>query len=500
MIAPYIAARLLLASALHARRRRVLKHARELTHVYHHPISLPRPISWLMVGHFSPDDTPEGTLPPFEVAKAYAFAQALSQIKKHTGKSVRQLLGEDQASFISKHLKLKGGGRPNRRTVFKASSRCSEEGWYPGKVAGERTGRPPTFTEHQKQEMARVAMEAKRKLVRPTPACVRSKLPRLSMNKSTEAPASNWTIYKIFHTMCFDEDEDDPWVFMHSPSKDYVSDSMETRRVIFANHVLQNSAAGAWSSHVAIDPCITILPTTRAQSEDQRVAAMGAKKMMSPKSRLKGANLRAPLTARTQGREDEKVHWTPVFALGRVRIYVCDAVAARRDPRLPARLNEGSEMAKFVKHVLPDILVEMQQEYGWSRTPRTVVHDKASYFVASRAQRLATSFADALRGARLKSWLGDADADCNWLAARLGDVYPHETVISHIRRSLDHRFPRCSPGETRSRFANRMQKVQAYMNSEEFAARDGAGLASLAESLRDRCRRLVLLKGERLRS
>ena len=66
--------------------------------------------------------------------------------------------------------------------------------------------------------------------------------------------------------------------------------------------------------------------------------------------------------------------------------------------------------------------------------------------------------------------------------------------------SLDHRFPRCSPGETRPRFANRMQKVQAYMNSEEFAARDGAGLASLAESLRDRCRRLVLLKGERLRS
>ena len=141
-------------------------------------------------------------------------------------------------------------------------------------------------------------------------------------------------------------------------------------------------------------------------------------------------------------------------------------------------------MAKFVKHVLPDILVEMQQEYGWSRTPRTVVHDKASYFVASRAQRLATSFADALRGARLKSWLGDADADCNWLAARLGDVYPHETVISHIRRSLDHRFPRCSPGETRSRFANRMQKVQAYMNSEEFVARDGAGLASLAEMAR----------------
>ena len=32
------------------------------------------------------------------------------------------------------------------------------------------------------------------------------------------------------------------------------------------------------------------------------------------------------------------------------------------------------------------------------------------------------------------------------------------------------------------------------------AAAAAAGLASLAESLRDRCRRLVLLKGERLRS
>ena len=83
-------------------------------------------------------------------------------------------------------------------------------------------------------------------------------------------------------------------------------------------------------------------------------------------------------------------------------------------------------MAKFVKHVLPDILAAMQQEYGWSRTPRTVVHDKASYFVASRLLRLAASFADAPRGARLKSWLGDADADCHWLAGRLGDVYPHE--------------------------------------------------------------------------
>ena len=129
-----------------------------------------------------------------------------------------------------------------------------------------------------------------------------------------------------------------------------------------------------------------------------------------------------------------------------------------------------------------------------------MVHDKASYFVAPTSQHLTSSFADALRGAKLKSWLGDADADCSCLAGRLGDVYPHETVISHIRRALDHRFPRSVPGETRGRFANRMAKVQTYMNSAEFQARDGGGLASLTESLRGRCRRVVELDGERLRT
>ena len=82
----------------------------------------------------------------------------------------------------------------------------------------------------------------------------------------------------------------------------------------------------------------------------------------------------------------------------------------------------------------------------------------------------------------------------------MGDVYPHETVISHIRIGFDHRFPRVTPGETRARFATRMAKVQAYMNSNEFKARDGGGLALLAQALRERCVRVSELKGERLRT
>ena len=108
-----------------------------------------------------------------------------------------------------------------------------------------------------------------------------------------------------------------------------------------------------------------------------------------------------------------KVHWTPVFDLGKVYIYVCGAGAAAHHPTLPARLNEGQELAKFVKNVLPGILQEMRDEHGWNRTPRTIVHDKASYMVAPRAQRLAAPFAAALHAAKLKSWLGDEDDDCS---------------------------------------------------------------------------------------
>ena len=45
-----------------------------------------------------------------------------------------------------------------------------------------------------------------------------------------------------------------------------------------------------------------------------------------------------------------------------------------------------------------------------------------------------------------------------------------------------------------------MAKVQDYMNSEQFKARDGGGVLALGESLRERCHQLFLLRGERLRT
>ena len=157
-------------------------------------------------------------------------------------------------------------------------------------------------------------------------------------------------------------------------------------------------------------------------------------------------------------------------------------------------MNGGYEIAKFRQKALPNIIRQMQQQHGWNRIPHTAVHDKASYFVAPISQRLVAPFANALRTAKCKSWLGDADSDCSWLAGRLGGADPHYTLISHIRRCLDHKFPRPSPGEHIAQFANRMRNVQDHLNSAEFVApTGGGGLRSLSACLMERCTHLAEL-------
>ena len=47
-------------------------------------------------------------------------------------------------------------------------------------------------------------------------------------------------------------------------------------------------------------------------------------------------------------------------------------------------------------NVLPRILQDMKQEYGWNTLPREVVHDKASYMVSLFRDRLNVVFADFL--------------------------------------------------------------------------------------------------------
>lgn len=230
------------------------------------------------------------------------------------------------------------------------------------------------------------------------------------------------------------------------------------------------------------------------------MAAMGKSKWRSKASTNKGTGTRAPETTKTQKNNDVlQVAWTPVFARGKIAIYVCDPGADGCSA--PAALNKSAPLACFVRKVLPKVLDDMKHEHGWNSVPRVLVHDKASYMVNTATQQLNPVFGGALEEAGFRSWTGPQGSSTKWLASRLGDVYLHETAISHIRRLLREKFVCMRIGETFLQFKRRMKLVEEYMNSDAFAREpDGRGLLGLAKDLRPRCEEMRKRGGERLQS
>lgn len=446
---------------------------------------------------YAPDSARRGTLPPWELAKAVAYQEVLRDIEAETGISAAELVGKRVDEYIASKVTLQGGGSPTSRALRKALARVRDPEWYPGKPPAAGAGRPPVYSDHTRQEVARVAMSLKRARVAPTPRRVRARLPGVARNPETGVPMADATLRKIFTSLCYDVDEDDPWQFLTSPAQDALPEELVPRRAACARYIIRYFAAGAWYSHVSIDPCASLLPLTMRRLEEQRVAAMGKKKYMSPGARRQGVNLRAPATAKTQKSNDVlQVHWTPVFARGKVRIHVCDP--AKTGPRSPGKLNDAANLALFVRHVLPGILKEMQETYGWPNVPRTVVHDKASYMVTATHERLHHAFAGALTAAGFTSWVGGPSACTQWLVSKWSDVYVHETLISHIRRLLYTEYMCSTPSETVAHFMGRMRRVEAHLNSPEFSMAGGRGLDGLARDMLARCHEVVKRKGQRI--
>ena len=238
---------------------------------------------------------------------------------------------------------------------------------------------PPSISESQSQAIADKAMELKKDLVAPTPEKIHVLLPRKTINKKTGAPISDEKIRTIFKTSCYDEDGDDPWHYLPSPQQEYLTDEVKPARVRTAKHLLQHLTKGAASNFVAIDPCFSLLARKQEKSDLLKIVAMGNKKWMSKKSRRKGANLRAPKTAKTQKESCTAVPWTPVFTRGRVKLVVLTEPGAK--------LNSSVTAGDFVRNSLPAVLQSMKKEWKWSTIPRVVLHDKASYFVNSKTNR-----------------------------------------------------------------------------------------------------------------
>ena len=426
--------------------------------------------------------TPAGKLSPHEVEKVWAYKEVIEEMEKHLGKTCWELVGKGKKEFTAQKLSEKGGHSVTGRAVQKHWTKAAQKK-KDSETASNPVGRPPTISFKQKQAIAQKAMELKKALIAPTPERIRICLPKTTINKATNKSISDCTFHQVFKTMCYDEKEDDPWQYLPSLEQDCLSADMKPGRVKTATHALNNFTDDASWNFVAIDPCLTLLPTKQEKADLLKIAAMGHYKWMSKKSRRKGANLRAPDTAKTQKRDCNVVPWTPVFTRGHLKLVVFT------EP--DARLNKSQGVADFVKNELPAVLSSMKDAWGWATIPRVILHNKASYFVDNGRNSVNTTFARGLKAGRFRSWVED---DTSWLAPKLGDFYPHETIISHVRRLLSTKFCKCSLWETPQQFAARMAKVEKHMNEEMGDALERLG----KEALLKRAAALKKARGERL--
>lgn len=170
--------------------------------------------------NFSPSDTKQGYLPPWQLAKAAAYQEVIKDVEEQVGMKPAEFLGMRVDAYIASKVILQGGGHPSERAVREALRRCQDPTWFPGEAAPTSGGRPPIYTEHQKNDVARVAMDLKRKKVTPTPRRVRARLPQVAKNPETGKLMDKKTIRRVFQTRCYDDTEDDPWQFLDCPSQD----------------------------------------------------------------------------------------------------------------------------------------------------------------------------------------------------------------------------------------------------------------------------------------
>ena len=85
-----------------------------------------------------------------------------------------------------------------------------------------------------------MAMELKSYLIAPTPGRVCAFLPAKSINNAIQAPISAFSIRQVFHTLCYDANEGDPWEHLNAIQQGCLTDEMKPGRMKTARHVLDN--------------------------------------------------------------------------------------------------------------------------------------------------------------------------------------------------------------------------------------------------------------------
>jgi hypothetical protein len=414
----------------------------------------------------------EGTLSPLSQAKAWALREVWSE----QGKASHGMF-----SAIAKRLTTVGTSRaPGDECVRKLFLKMdSDDAWFPGKTYRARCGPQPALTGTNKSLIARSAMRMKGRGNEPTYARLIAACPLAIVNPDTGKPVDKKRVYSVLRERCFDKDPEEPWACRPRLSKTALSDVVKDKRLAWAKHMQGLGHASDWyfRNVVWTDLCNSILPRTESKADDQARARKGHRGWMSRGSQQYSPNLRGSIASVKQNSWDTvRVWWAPVLSRGKLHVELLPE-------DFPGETPDGA--AELVVKVRKALNMRFQQ----GPQPRVLFTDRGKGFFAANNGKITEPFAEALRKAKLRAFMGVCAAQ---QPGSLQEVMLHETAVAWIRARLTLSTPTASWLETRDEHAVRLRQAVDYCNAHHDV--DG-----LCRALPKRLEDLVNAKGDKLR-
>ena len=414
----------------------------------------------------------DGCMSPWQQAKAFGLKEAWEEL--HGEKTYGKI------AWITERVYVQGQPpkHPSNEAVRKLLLKMAEdEDWFPGKVYGSLGGRPAQVPEMNKATMARSAMALKSRGIEPTYALVIAQCPNASINPVTGAPVSKQVVYDIMESRCYDIDPETPWCHQKRLAQVPVLPQDVPKRLAFGKHMLALKHTVVWYLRHVIwtDICNSVIPTTIRKANAQALARKGGSGWISDDAKRQPENMRGNKRELVlAGKECLRVYWMPVLAHGKLHVELLGSGFAG---------DHVNGMPTFVHKLRVSINSRFHDDQ-----PDIVFVDRGGGFYHPGGS-MTDEFKRALKQHDFKAFHGD---DASIQPGSSGDLWPHETSVSWIRKRLTVTLPAEPWEETEEELGARLKAAATWVNQHH-------DVEALCKEMPQRMRDLVYkTKGQRL--
>ena len=380
---------------------------------------------------------------PWQQAKVFGLKEAWEEM--HGDKTYGKVAWITERVYVQGHPQK----HPSDESVRKLLKNMDDdEEWFPGKVYGSLGGRPSQVPETNKIAMARSAMALKSRGVEPTYSLVIAQCPNASINPVTGEPVSKQVVYDILESHCYDIDPETPWCHQKRLAKVAVLPQDVPKRLAFGKHMLElkHTPRWYWRHTIWTDICNCVLATTVRKANAQALARKSGSGWMSDDARHNPENMRGNKRELVlAGKECVRAYWMPVLAQGKLHVELLGSGFAG---------DHVSGMSTFVHKLRVSINSRFRDNQ-----PGVVFVDLGGGFYQGGV--ITDEFKRALKEHGINAFHGD---DASIQPGSSGDLWPHETSVSWMRRRLAVTLPADPWEETEEELGARLKAAAAWVN------------------------------------